>query len=297
MKDADRLMVRKILFAGKLALGLVLCVLVARTVLAGWTEGGFAPAEALGMDTVNSSAMPSLPSLSIAEYAKIVERNPFINSARTTMAADSSGFSQSVSKQLGLELLGTVTGQAALARAVIKDTKTDSIDLYRTGQVVSGASIMGIEKEHIILLHNGERKILKIETSSTVQPAGDNNSRFDEGAFEEQISLLDTEGETGSVDTYRTRLGRIESILRKAKIRPYVADGEVQGLKLGGLDKISAARDFGLRDGDVIQIINGQRLTSKQKAYQIFLKARTQPVINLELLRGEKKRKVSFVLR
>jgi type II secretory pathway component PulC len=296
MKDVNKLVIRKTLFAGKLALGLVLCVLIVKTALIGRAQTGFAPAEALGTEVVYEPAMFSLPSLSVADYTRIVELNPFSSSARYRSRVDSD-FSRSISKQLGLELLGTVSGGPAVARAVIKDTKTGSIDLYRIGQAVSEAMIFGIETEQIVLLYHGERKILKIETSASVNDEGYELNLVRRHESEHQVPAVKTESRDDAVDVYKTKLGRIETILRKAEIRPYVVEGEIVGLQLAGLDKIDAAKEFGLRDGDVIEVINGQRLTSKQKAYQVFMKARNQPVINIELLRGESPRKVLFDLR
>jgi len=298
MKDADKLFIRKILFAGKLALSVVLCVLIVKTALIGRTQADFAPAEAMGTEAVFGSAMSSSPGLSAADYTRIVELNPFSGSVRHRAGVDS-GSPQSVSRQLGLELLGTVSGGPAVARAVIKDTKTGSIDLYRIGQSVSGAKIFAIEAEKVILLCRGERKVLKIEISASANNDGLGRRPGHRHGSEHQMvpAAIETEPRNSSVDVYKAKLGRIETILRKARIVPYVVEGEIKGLQLNGLDKIEAAKEFGLREGDIIEIVNGQRLTSKQKAYQIFMKARNQPVINIDLLRGETPRKVSFVLR
>jgi len=57
------------------------------------------------------------------------------------------------------------------------------------------------------------------------------------------------------------------------------------------------AEDLGLKNGDIIRTVNGHRLTSKQKAYQIFKKARSQAAMNIELLRDNETKTLSFSLR
>jgi S1-C subfamily serine protease len=54
----------------------------------------------------------------------------------------------------------------------------------------------------------------------------------------------------------------------------------------------------GVRNGDVIQVVNGQKLTSVQKAYQVYRKARVQSSFTIHLLRGGRdQKKLSFKLK
>jgi len=85
--------------------------------------------------------------------------------------------------------------------------------------------------------------------------------------------------------------------LKEATIEPHVIDGQVEGLRIANLENIKEAKELGLKNGDVIRAVNGHRLTSKQKAHQIFKKVRSQAVISLELLRDDETKKLSFDLR
>ncbi len=88
----------------------------------------------------------------------------------------------------------------------------------------------------------------------------------------------------------------VAEVFRKATIEPYVKNDRIEGLRITGLDKIPMAELFGLQDGDVIRKVNGQQLTSKQKAFQVLMKARTQPKVDIELLRNGKSKGLSFGL-
>ena len=63
------------------------------------------------------------------------------------------------------------------------------------------------------------------------------------------------------------------------------------------LENIDGAKDLGLREGDVIRAINGQRLDSKQKAFQIAMKARSQATLSVELMRDNEIKTFSLPLR
>ena len=96
--------------------------------------------------------------------------------------------------------------------------------------------------------------------------------------------------------TVGVKSGDSEGLLKKAIIEPYIVDGEVEGLRITGLEDKSIAKALGLRNGDIIRRVNGHRLTNKQKAYQIFKKASSQPALDIELLRDNKTKKLSFAM-
>lgn len=88
----------------------------------------------------------------------------------------------------------------------------------------------------------------------------------------------------------QTKLKYIESILKKAAIELYYINGQIEGLQIKGLDKISQAKALQLKSGDIILAVNGQALTSKKTAYDIFKKARKETMLVADLLRdGETK--------
>ena len=88
----------------------------------------------------------------------------------------------------------------------------------------------------------------------------------------------------------RTKIRCVEAILKNAVIEPYHNNGQIEGLRITGLDRIPVARDLFLKSGDIILAVNGQTLSSKKEAYDIFKKARKEPIMIVELLQdGEAK--------
>ncbi|MFH1881513.1 MAG: hypothetical protein ABIL62_02220 [Planctomycetota bacterium] len=95
----------------------------------------------------------------------------------------------------------------------------------------------------------------------------------------------------------RTKAKCVETILKKAVIEPYHINGQIEGLRITGLDKILLARDLLLKSGDIIRAVNGHPLNSKQRAYEIFKKARKLPIMKIELLRDGKTETLLYYLR
>jgi S1-C subfamily serine protease len=86
----------------------------------------------------------------------------------------------------------------------------------------------------------------------------------------------------------RTKMRYIEAVLKNAVIEPYQINGQITGLRITGLDKISMAKDLLIKSGDIIHLVNGQLLSSKKRAIKIFKRARKRPIIEVELLRDGK---------
>lgn len=295
--------IHKVLFANKLALALVLVYMVGKIVLLPkHGQKALPPATALGSSRMSINRPADLPGLAPEDYAEIIKRNLFGASDQTTGSewtptANSFSSELSVSEELGLVLFGTVSGNPAVARAIIKNLKTGTFDLYKTGQTIADARIESIGPDVVILSHNGKRKILRFNTA----PAASYNDDAAEPPAAQTIG--DSEPVRADLSTQKAnantpaKIGYVETILKKAVIEPYVVDGQTEGLRITGLENIREAKDLGLKNGDVIRVVNGHLLTSKQKAYQVFKKARSQTAMNVELLRGNRTKKLSFALQ
>lgn len=289
--------VRKVLFISKLALALVLGYLVVRTLVPEHKEKNSTPASALGGSAARLNQATGSPDLSLKDYTEIIEGNPFDSSSQTADSGKwtSMAYQNSVSEELGVALSGTISGSPVVARAIIKDLKTGALDLYKIEQTVAGARIESIEKDAVVLVCDGQRKVLKLN----ITPSGSNNSS--------QILSSQTSNETSEVaktdlpakkanTDVQTTIGYVEAVLNNAVIEPYSVDGQIEGLQITGLENLSIAKNIGLKNRDVIRSVNGHRLTNKQKAYQVFKKAKAQPAIDMELLRDNKTKKLSFAM-
>jgi type II secretory pathway component PulC len=296
---------RKALFTSKLALVIVLGYVVAKAVLpSGDTDNHLAPVSAHGKGRAQAIEPTHLPDLSLKDYTQIATRNPFGTSTpakgseQGSFTDDSFRLARSVSEELGLALFGTISGSPSVARAIIKDLKTGVCDIYKVGQVVGNACIEGIEANAVILFQDDEKKILDITTWRFNN--SDNNhaylSQTNNGSNKVQETDLSAEKSGTNI---RTKSEHVEEILKSAVIEPYVVNvnGQTNGLRITGLEEAGIAGDLGFKNGDVIREVNGQQLTSKQKAFQILKKARSQATINFEILRNNEIEKLVFDTR
>jgi len=294
-----KLDIRKVFFVSKLALAVLLVWAAVKTVVVlQHSRDTFAPRSATATDNVTEVGAANPTDTLANDYSHIIRRNIFESADSSPEANGSlwdegaSHLARSAEEELGLILLGTISGNPAVARALIRDAKTNQIGLYRKGEDVGGACVESIESNAVILLSDGQRKILRLGAANI---RGGGSGQQPSSPSSNQIKTVVPIKRVP--DRVQTNVERVQAILGKAVITPYAVDGRVEGLRVTGLEHAPEAADLGLKNGDVIRTVNGQRLTSKQHAYQVFKKARTQPSISVELMRNGKTKQLSFTLR
>jgi len=296
------LYIRKILFAFKLALVLVLSFVIIRMVIMPQHPAGiFTPTSAVGTENISANGAENPAETAVEDYSVIVTQNIFGGADSSDMENKSlqvnkfDGVIKLAEEELSLELLGTVCGNTAVSRAIIINTKTKLLGMYKTGQNIGVARIKSIEENAVILLHNGQRKMLML--NRTGRDNKNNTQMLSPAAISDTSrSASPVLSVKQSFDETPTKITNLETILAKATIEPYLVDDQVEGLRITNLDTIPMAKAFGLKEGDIIRRVNGHRLTSKQKAFQVFKKARSEATMSLELLSDGENKELSLTL-
>jgi len=261
------------------------------------------PATTTQASSTQTPARPARPE----EFSGIVKRDMFASAkaparaAKPTAQRDQAGPLKRTTLQL--RLLGTIAGDADIARAVIEDTPSKVQDLYKVGDTVQGARIESIERTRVVLAHGGGREVLELylATSGAGAKKGGRPDRPRPRAgappAREAVKVISPNEFEINKKAFLARVGGMEAVLKTAKLTPHLVDGKCDGLSISGLANVSMARFVGLQDGDVIQAVNGQRLRSEQKAFQVFRKARRRPALSVDLLRGQDKKKLLFSIK
>jgi type II secretion system protein C len=238
-----------------------------------------------------------------SDYAAIVQRNLFTDAGQAANQQSDTNRAPAVESlpsadELGLRLVGAIAGGPATSRAIIQNTKSNTAASYRIGDTIAaathdgtGPTVEAIRREVVILRYQGRLAMLKLCAGTTV----------DKGQkTKETRPTVDSQNQPAPIASSPTsgppRGEYVSDIFRKATIEPYVRNNRTEGLRITGLDKIPLAGVFGFKDGDIVQVVNGQQLTSKQKAFQVLQKARTQPKVNIRILRDGKSKDLSFNL-
>jgi type II secretion system protein C len=297
MNKKHKLFVRKILSLNKLALAIALVFVALRTVfILRQVSVPLLPYSAVAAPGFSEVQAASRSRKVVSDYAAIFEKNIFTSST-VRFGPEANSALPEASELLGLQLSGTVAGSPGVARAIIKDLKTNMSGLYKIGDTVGGATVERIEKNSVILICDSQRKVLNLFAKGRSPRNVDGRRPNQPAAHKQEVSETATNAGSEPEAKTLTRLGNIEKVLKTATIEPNEAGGKVEGLTIKDLGNSAIASELGLKDGDIIQTVNNQKLTSAQKAYQVLKKARSQSAITVNLLRDGKPETLSFPLR
>jgi type II secretion system protein C len=279
----------RVLTLTKAALVVVLAYAGFRAITGRLQVRAFDPGTVSGHERPPDTQSTPTETRSPSDYSAIVQGNLF--STPEAAASTSPGRLQTTdslpsAEELGLRLTGTIAGGPALSRATIQDTKNNTTGVYRIGDTVASATIESIQRDAVVLNHEGRHLVLRPRSGAGNDKAPSENK---DPPVEEKAAPASR----GSALPF-IQADYAAELFRQATIQPYVKNNRTEGLRITGLDKIPMAEAVGLKDGDVIQTINGQQLTSKQKAFQVLMKARTQSKVDIQLLRNGKSKNLSF---
>ena len=175
-----------------------------------------------------------------------------------------------------LTLKGISAGHPKVARAIILNTQDDVTALYKIGDTISDATLTAISRKGIELQYLQNKYYITLNHTSNLTPS---ENVLNDNAQSKQSPR-------GS--------NTFESLLRQSELTPYTLDGKTMGLKITQIDNHPIALMAGIKDNDVIQSLNGQLFDSKQKAYQVFQKAKHQENIKISLLRDGQPETITF---
>ncbi len=288
--------ISRLLRAAKAGLVIVLLYTVAQAVMVPFRlDTALKPKVVAGDEQSRSPVTVTTGNEGPADYLVIVENDLFApGSGPADPHVSQAPDAMRSAEELGLKLVGAVAfpGNPSVSRAVIETSQTKSAQPYKIGDTVASATIESIKPDQVILRHAGQRRVLVLRTATAVtdqaSPGADANSK----ATNPEKLATDNQ----PLPQTSARLNYVEAVFRKASIEPYVQEGRTEGLRITGLDQTPLTATFGLRNGDIVRNVNGQDLTSKQKAFQVLKKARTQSKLDIELLRGGKTKNLSFDL-
>jgi len=235
----------------------------------------------------------SLPS---RDYQAIIDRNIFGSIGR-----EAEGVKAEEGKEietlleptsLKIALLGTVIGDQQSTIAVIKDKGQKRQDLYREGDTVQGAVIRKILRGKVILRVGGRDEVLTVEESAASRAE-------DEYLGSKPIRGRTAKGTTITVNRSELQesLKNVHQLLSQARIRPYFRDGKADGLAISNIKPGSFFARLGLKNGDIVQGIEGRDIRSPDDVLEVYEKLRSGSHVELQIKRSGEQKTLDYRFR
>ncbi|NOZ25048.1 MAG: hypothetical protein GXO94_03020 [Nitrospirae bacterium] len=189
-------------------------------------------------------------------------------------------------------LIGTVLGKTEMA--LLKKDK--DLKVVFTGQSLGEYTLSKVSFDSAVFERDGKRVTLRF-------PASKKRIPVNTGRAIQRTQLPDVRPQTpdvqADVQTDKITIKRKEALslaqnlnklLTTVRIAPYYQKDKFVGYQLSMLRRDSFLYKLGLRRGDILKRINGEDVSSPQKAMELLSKIQDITAVNIDLMRkGEKK--------
>ncbi len=186
--------------------------------------------------------------------------------------------------------------------AIIEDGATRRQELYRLNEtVLRDAKLVAIERDRVTLARGGRTEVLELAFVERPGPAAPPSPPPVAAAEPPRPSSgVAQVGENRYVVDQRELDAAFENmnqLLTQARMVPYFNAGRADGFRIFAIRPNSLFEKIGLRDGDVLQRVNGTELNGPEKALELFEQLKNEKNITVDLVRNNVKQTLSYEIR
>lgn len=196
--------------------------------------------------------------------------------------------------QLGFIVVGTIAQKTADNNvALVKVTSSGSVTAVKIGHVIDNkykvtdisdkfVRVLTRDAKHYLVFMNKFAGEFRHSGGDGVHKVINPEGRYKEDGFERDAGKVTMTG------AYREKIVNqdLSSILMQATAEPYLQNGVIAGFKMSQIDSDSIFAKGGLRDGDIITALNGQKLNNVAGAIGLLKSLKDAASIEIELMRG-----------
>jgi general secretion pathway protein C len=253
-----------------------------------------APTPAMQEQAVKLSEKPAAAARPLEEYAIITERNLFGGTSQGLAEAAPEEIVLDdmpvALKSLGLRLVGTVVAnKPEESSAIIEDQSTRKQEVYQEGDRVKQALIKRILRHNVVINTGRRDEVLTMvpEESKGKTSAPERASRTRRGPAAGRSIRLDRE-------ELESQMANLNELMQQVRIRPFMEGKRPAGFLVSNIKPGSLFSKMGLRNGDVIQGVNGENITTPDQAVELYESLMEGGEIALEIKRGRRKQNLRY---
>ena len=234
----------------------------------------------------------------LSSYAVVYTRDIF-NSEKAPVQTATSGVTAGNG---GLRLWGTAIREHERAFAIIEDQRTHAQGLYREGETIApGVTLVQVGWDQIIIERNGQRETLTLPTEPPSTPAPPVVlAATTPPARQEQDGIRQVTQDSFQVDRREVdrALANMNDLFTQVRAVPYAAsNGVTQGFRLFSIKPQSLIDRLGLRNGDIVQRVNGVEISDPSTAFSLLQDLQGQSQLRVDVLRNQQPVTLSYEIR
>lgn len=227
--------------------------------------------------------------------------DPTLAAAAAEQAAGEFNEAECEPSPLSVQVFAVFAAEPKSASVVVlKPSDADEFASYRPGDKIEGATIHEIRWRSIQLNNNGRCELLSLDQEAPKKKPKVKGPKKSSGPASKIGSTVKKTGKNeyaiprGEIDNVLSNLNQVAT---QARIVPSFKNGKSVGFKLFAIKRNSLYSKIGIKNGDVVQRINGYELDSPDKALQIYSKLKDASNISVDLVRRGKTMSLSYNIR
>lgn len=204
--------------------------------------------------------------------------------------------------ELKLKLWGIAIHDGRPSYCIIEDLTTRKQELFRVHDKVTGnVTVKSVEWDRVILDRDGRDEVLELASVLTGAPSGRPAPGAAGGAAAgaagggtatagggnqhiRQVSDTQYNIDRSEVDS---ALDNMSQLFTQIRAVPHFEGGTSTGFRLFAIRQNSLFDNIGLRNGDIIQNINGTQINDPARALALIQELRNAPQLNVQILRNK----------
>jgi len=208
-----------------------------------------------------------------------IDINQLIDSGffKTAVTSTADSIEDSSSAISDFKLIGTVTGPPGIARALILKKGESQPDVFKLRNDVYGFILSEILTSKVILKKSSETFTLNLfekkEFASSPKVEGAEASSG--GVVKKNISRAEMQQKV---------MNNIDNAMQGIQAGPHRVNGQIEGFKLIRIRPYNILYGYGIRSGDIIKRINGKKVDSTEKLFNMWqgMQKESKMVIDVE---------------
>jgi len=194
-------------------------------------------------------------------------------------------------------LVGTVASTNPTSGFALVQGGEQKIQLYEIGQELqTGASLVAVVR-HKIFIKNGERIECMFHgeaPQSKAPPAAAEETGESGGEGVRKVSETEYIIDQGEV---AKAMENMNLLATQARIVPSFKNGVANGFRIYSIKPGSLYQKIGIKNGDILQRINGMDIDSPDKALEVYAKLKSEKRISLDVLRRGSKTSLDYTIQ
>ena len=195
-----------------------------------------------------------------------------------------------------------VHNDGASSYVIIEEGSTHKQDVYRVGETAGGCgTVKQVEWDRVILTRDGRDEILELANAQPrPQPAAPAVAAANipipapspgGNAHIQKVSENEYNIDKSEVDS---ALDNMNQLFTQIRAVPHFDGGQSTGFRLFAIRQNSIFDNIGLRNGDIIESINGSDINDPAKALALFGELRNQRQVCVKILRNKDPQTVCY---